>query len=254
MVNPETDRSPDEGLTVGSMSTEMSGASIRAACAEARALFAGAAARRLGCDAGELDVDDGAFVRAGAATGLDYWALVGEVDLALAPSGEATAKSPDRHKLVGTSQPRIDLPAKVFGAAFLHDLALPGMLHARVLRQPGPAAKLAGARRGGDRAARPAATIDIVREGQFVAFVSRERARRRRGGRRRRADLAQWDGARDLSPALSETDVAEDAAVRRPFPPARRRRPLQPAPPSAPPTAAPTSRTARWALPAASPR
>ncbi len=69
VVNLETGASPDEGLTVGSMSTEMSGASIRAACAETRSLFAEAAARRLGCDAGEIDVDDGAFLRAGATTG-----------------------------------------------------------------------------------------------------------------------------------------------------------------------------------------
>ena len=37
VVNPETGRSPDEGLTVGSMSIETSGAAIRQACAEARA-------------------------------------------------------------------------------------------------------------------------------------------------------------------------------------------------------------------------
>jgi CO/xanthine dehydrogenase Mo-binding subunit len=52
LVNPETDRSPDEGLTVGSMTTESSGAAIRAACAEVRALFITAAARRLGCPPG----------------------------------------------------------------------------------------------------------------------------------------------------------------------------------------------------------
>jgi CO/xanthine dehydrogenase Mo-binding subunit len=62
VVNPETDRSPDEGLTVGSMSIETSGAAIRAACAEARALFAKAAAERLGCGIDDLDIEDGAFL------------------------------------------------------------------------------------------------------------------------------------------------------------------------------------------------
>ena len=74
VVNPETELSPDEGLTVGSMSTESSGASIRFACAEARALFVAAAARRLACAPDEIEIDDGAFIVDGAPSGLDYWA------------------------------------------------------------------------------------------------------------------------------------------------------------------------------------
>ena len=204
VVNLETGASPDEGLTVGSMSTEMSGASIRAACAEARALFAVAAARRLGCDAGEIDVDDGAFLRAGAETGLDYWALASEVDLARAPSEDVKGKAPARFKLVGTSQPRLDLPPKVFGAAFLHDMDLPGMLHARVLRQPGPKATLVGLDEAAvRRAAGP--DIDIVRDGQFVAFVSASE-RAANAALAAAETLAEWDGARALDPQLSETE------------------------------------------------
>ncbi|HLI65777.1 MAG TPA: molybdopterin cofactor-binding domain-containing protein [Caulobacteraceae bacterium] len=204
VVNLETGASPDEGLTVGSMSTEMSGASIRAACAEARSLFAEAAARRLGCDPGELDIDDGAFLHGGAATGLDYWALAGEVDLGRPPSEDVKAKSPDKHKLVGTSQPRIDLPAKLFGAAFLHDLVLPGMLHARVLRQPGPKAALAGLDEAAVRRA-AGGEIDILREANFVAFIG-ESEPAVAAAVTAAEGLAEWDGARDLSPALSETD------------------------------------------------
>ncbi len=204
VVNLETGASPDEGLTVGSMSTEMSGAAIRAACAEARTLFAGAAAKRLGCPADELDVDDGAFVRGGAATGLDYWTLAAEVDLARAPSEDVKAKSPERHKLVGDSQPRLDLPPKVFGAAFLHDIELPGMLHARVLRQPGPEAKLV---RLDEPAIRRAAgeDIDILRDREFVAFISASERAANAAIAAAEAH-AEWDGARDLSTELSETD------------------------------------------------
>src|SRR5436190_3179742 len=46
---PATGAAPDEGLTVGSMSIEMSGASVRQACAEVRMLFLDAAAQKLGC-------------------------------------------------------------------------------------------------------------------------------------------------------------------------------------------------------------
>ena len=208
VINLETDLSPDEGLTVGSMSTESSGASIRAACAEARALFAEAAARRLGCDVGELDVEDGAFLHAGAPTGLTYWALASEVDLTQAPTGEASAKSPDRHRLVGRSPNRLDLPAKVFGAAFLHDLVQPGMLHARVLRQPGFKASLKTLDEAAIRRA-AGGELDILHEGQFVAFLS-ESERAVNAAIAAAEQSAEWDEARDLSPALSETDSLKD--------------------------------------------
>ena len=202
LVNPETDRSPDEGLTVGSMSIETSGAAIRAACAEARALFMQAAAGRLGCDADELDIRDGAFRRQGQATGLDYWALAAEVDLTQAPGGEARWKTPDQHRLVGREAPRLDLPPKLFGAAYLHDLELPGMLHARVLRQPGPQARLTRL----DEAAvvhAAAGEVEILRDRDFVAFLSpSEAAADRAVGAAERS--AVWTGARDLAPEVSE--------------------------------------------------
>jgi len=202
MVNPQTDRSPDEGLTVGSMSTESSGASIRAACAEARALFTAAAARRLGCGADALDIVDGAFVQDGEATGLDYWSLAAEVDLAVAPTGEARAKPAVRHRIVGTSVGRLDLPPKLFGAAYLHDIALPGLLHARVLRQPGFKAKLASLDEAAIRHA-AGAPIEILREGQFVAFLSQSEAAAV-AAVNAAEQHARWDEARDLAPALSE--------------------------------------------------
>ena len=204
LVNPETDVSPNEGLTVGSMTIESSGASVRAACAEARALFAEAAARKLGCDVGELDVDDGGFLHAGAPTGLDYWALAAEVDLTREATGEAPAKSPDRHKLVGRSANRLDLPAKLFGAAYLHDLVLPGMLHARVLRQPGPDAKLKALDEDDIRRA-AGAEVDILVDEAFVAFISQSE-RAANAAVAAAEGLAGWEDARELDAGLSETE------------------------------------------------
>ena len=204
VVNLETEVSPDEGLTVGSMSTESSGASIRFACAEARALFVAAAARRLGCAPGEIEIDDGAFFVGGEPSGLDYWALAADVDLAVAPTGEAAPKPRSRHRLIGKRADRLDLPAKLFGAAYLHDLAQPGMLHARVLRQPGFRAKLAGLDEAAIRHAAGVAAVEILREANFVAVLSESEAAV--GAAIGAAEqTARWDGARDLSPRLSET-------------------------------------------------
>ena len=110
----------------------------------------------------------------GQETGLDYWALAGEVDLAVAPSGEVRPKSAEQLRLVGREQARLDLPAKVFGSAYIQDLTRPGMVHARVLRQPGAEATLVVVDEAAVRRAASAAggEIDIVREGSFIAFVS----------------------------------------------------------------------------------
>jgi len=204
IVNPETDLSPDEGLTVGSMSTESSGASIRAACAEVRALFVAAAARKLACPADALDIDDGIFLADGEPTGLDYWTLAGEVDLAVAPTGEAAPKPPEHHRIIGRRADRLDLPPKVFGAAYLHDPAQPGLLHARVLRQPGFRAKLAGLDEAAIRRAAGGASIDILREANFVAILSESEAAANAAIAAAEQN-ARWDDARDLSPTLSET-------------------------------------------------
>jgi CO/xanthine dehydrogenase Mo-binding subunit len=192
---------PDEGLTVGSMSIEFSGPAIRQACAEARALFTAAAAEQLGCAAGELDVVDGAFVRGGSATGLDYWALAGDIDLAREPDGVAAPKTPERMRQLGRSEPRLDLPPKVFGAAFLHDLVLPQMRHARVLRQPGPRARLKRLDEAAIRHAVP--DVDILLDHAFVAFICETEADAARAHAAAEPG-AVWEDAADVDPALSE--------------------------------------------------
>jgi nicotinate dehydrogenase subunit B len=208
VVNAATGAVPDEGMTVGSMSIETSGASVRAAGAEVRALFLAEAAARLDCGADELDIEDGAVLRGGRPTGLDYWRLAPKVDLARPAAGGARWKTPDRHRIVGKSQPRLDLPAKVFGAAFIQDMPLADIVHARVLRQPGPKAKLAALDEAAVRRA-AGAEIDILTEAAFVAFLSR--SERAVGLALAAAEQhARWDDARAVSPELSEPPSLKD--------------------------------------------
>jgi CO/xanthine dehydrogenase Mo-binding subunit len=193
---------PDEGMTVGSMSVEVSGPSMRAACAEVRQLFLEGAARRLGCEAAELEVRDGHIVRAGAPTGLDYWSLAGEVDLGRDATGEAPLRAPEAlGRAVGANEPRLDLPPKVFGPAFLQDIALPGMRHARVVRQPGPQARLKALDEAAVRRAAP--DVDIVVDGSFAAVICATEADAVRALAAAEA-AAAWDGARVTDPALAD--------------------------------------------------
>ncbi len=58
MVAADTDASPDEGVTSGSLSVQDSGAALRRACAQARSLLLERAAARLGVSTADLRVED----------------------------------------------------------------------------------------------------------------------------------------------------------------------------------------------------
>ena len=140
----DTDRTPNEGFTSGSQSMQFGGVALRQACAEVRALFLAQAARKLGCPTTELAIVDGRILRDGKPTADDYWTLAPAIDLAAKASGDASRKAKAHYSVVGQDEDRVDLPAKLFGApAFIHDMTLDGMLHARVVRQPCRSATLA---------------------------------------------------------------------------------------------------------------
>lgn len=162
---------PNEGYTAGSQSIQFGGVAMGQACADVRALFLDAAAKVLGCNAGELSLRDGTFLRNGAATGQDYWTLAAAVDLSVNASGKAKRKAVADLAFVGRSSARTDLPAKLFGEpVFIHDMKIAGMKHARVVRQPNKGATLGTI---DEAAIRRAARGDVafVRSGDFLAIV-----------------------------------------------------------------------------------
>src|ERR1700754_847822 len=81
LVSGQTDVSPAEGFTSGSYSVAVGGASIRLVCAEVRSLFLDRVAEALGCKPNELSVEEGAFLRGGHSTGLDYWTVADKIEL-----------------------------------------------------------------------------------------------------------------------------------------------------------------------------
>ncbi|HML13599.1 MAG TPA: molybdopterin cofactor-binding domain-containing protein [Xanthobacteraceae bacterium] len=171
LVSGVTAQSPNEGYTAGSRSIEESGGSIRLVCAEVRGLFLDHIAGVLDCPRAELAIEDGAVLRNGAATGFDYWSLNEKIDLARPATGAAPVKRPAEFRLIGRNLARLDLPAKVAGAAFVHDLAPAGVKHARVVRQPRRGAALKSI----DEAAIRRATrdrVELVRDGDFLAIVA----------------------------------------------------------------------------------
>ena len=167
----DTEKAPNEGYTAGSQSIQFGGVALRQACADVRALFLDQAAKILGCKTGELSICDGRIFRDGTSTGQDYWTLSGAVDLSVKATGGGERKSVADLRNIGTSTARVDLPGKIFGeSAFIHDMHLDGMVHARVVRQPNRGAAIGSI---DENAIRRAAKgpIEFVRNGNFVAII-----------------------------------------------------------------------------------
>ena len=204
LVSGQTDVSPAEGFTSGSYSVAVGGASIRLVCAEVRSLFLDRLADKLNCPIGELSVADGKFLRNGKETGRDYWSIAGEVVLERRASGTAPTKLPSAYRIVGRNLPRVDLPAKLDGEAFIHDIAPENVVHARVLRQPWRGARLAALDEAAVRRAAKA-PIEILREGDFVAFTAESEIAVMRAAEAARA-LARWDGGEPAPAGIGEAD------------------------------------------------
>jgi CO/xanthine dehydrogenase Mo-binding subunit len=216
LVSGQTDVSPAEGFTSGSYSIAVGGASVRLVCAEVRTLFLEKLAETLKCPVGELSVADGKFLRGGKDTGQDYWSMAGAISLDRRASGTAPVKKPAAYTIVGRSLPRLDLPAKVKGEAFIHDIVPADVLHARVLRQPWRGAKLAAL---DEAAIRNAAKgpVDILRKGEFVAFTSDDELAVMRAAEAAR-NAAQWSGGTPApadvgSPAWLKAQPAKSRTV-----------------------------------------
>ena len=170
----DTDLTPNEGYTAGSQSIQFGGVALRMVCAEVRALFLDHAAASCGYSRADLAVHDGAITHRGEPTAHDYWSLAAAVDLTRHATGQPPTKSVRDYTVVGRSAPRTDLPAKVFGGpAFIHDMVLDGIVHARVVRQPRRGATIA---RVDEAALRRAANgpVEIVRYGNFLAILGAE--------------------------------------------------------------------------------
>jgi nicotinate dehydrogenase subunit B len=167
----DTALTPNEGYTAGSQSIQFGGVALRQACADVRALFLEQAAKIIGCEPSELSIRDGRILRHGASTGQDYWTLAPAVSLAVKATGAGKRKPVADLRRIGQSSARLDLPDKIFGhAIFIHDMQLPGMLHARVVRQPNRNASIGEINEAAiKRAAK--GRIAFIRHGNFLAIV-----------------------------------------------------------------------------------
>ena len=143
LVTADTGRTPNEGYTAGSHSMQDSGTAIMHATAELRAILVQEAASRWTADPAALTTAGGQ-VHSADGRSLTYGELVASLDPDRLVTPGVVLKSPDTYSVMGKPMGRVDIPAKVSGgAAYVQDMRLPGMVHARAIRPPRYGATLA---------------------------------------------------------------------------------------------------------------
>jgi CO/xanthine dehydrogenase Mo-binding subunit len=170
LVTADTARTPDEGVTAGSHSMQDSGTAILNAASNVRALLADAAAWRFAMAADQVEMHDGA---AHSLNGQDatYGELAAMLDLHVAARPNMPRRA--RSTVIGQSLPRIDIPAKVSGGqAYVQDMRLPGMVHARVVRGPSDGTRLK--EQNLDEIARMAGVLQVVHQAGFLAVLAQK--------------------------------------------------------------------------------
>jgi CO/xanthine dehydrogenase Mo-binding subunit len=136
VVTADTRLTANEGYTSGSNSMKDSGTAIQNAAAQVRELLVAQAARRLDLPAENLRTESGAVISPDGRR-LGYGELVAADMLHVQAQPKSRLKDPASFKVMGQAVPRVDIPAKVTGgAAYVQDMRLPGMVHARVVRPP----------------------------------------------------------------------------------------------------------------------
>jgi nicotinate dehydrogenase subunit B len=193
MISGDTAQTPDEGFTSGSQSIEYSGAALRFACAEARQILLSLAAERFGPGDYKMAVEDGT-IGGPAGKSATYWELAGRADLHREATASVRPKPPEALKHIGTSRPRLDIPAKLTGGAiFVQDIRLPGMAFGRISRPPSYTAELVAF--DAERVRTLPGVVAVVRDGRFLGVVA-EREEQAIAARDELARAATWrDGA-----------------------------------------------------------
>lgn len=223
MVMGDTARTPNEGYTAGSMTVKTSGMTLRLAAATARQLLLEMAAAELGASPDELAIHDGVITPRGAAgPRVTFAGLMAGGHFECPISESAPLKQPQEYQIVGTSASRLDLPARFTGRpSFVHDLRLPGMLHARIVRPSAIEATLTSL---DDVAVQDAR---VVRLGNFVAVVAEREETAIRAARSLRvtwseasnlpamASLHEWLRHEQATVRVATSSGDADAAIQR---------------------------------------
>jgi nicotinate dehydrogenase subunit B len=166
----DTDFTPYDAGTYGSLTTPEVVPDVRAAAATAREALLRIAADGWGTDVSALTAKDACVTSADGTRSASYAELVSGMRRVEPVASDAALTPPDQWRLAGTQMPVTDLTAAITGRRlYTTDLSLPAMLHGKVLRPPAFGATL----RSVDTSAAAAIPgVSVVRDGDFIGVVA----------------------------------------------------------------------------------
>lgn len=171
VVIADTRRTPNEGFTGVSSSTENSVLSVRYAAATARQELLQLASKALGVAVDNLQMQDGRVSDKTSGRVLSFFELLDGKKLQSEVKLPLTLKPKDQYRISGKSVPREDFKRMIIGKEeYLHDLRFPQMVHARTVRPPAYDATLISFDEKELRNAVPS-LLTVVQNGNFIAVL-----------------------------------------------------------------------------------
>ncbi len=228
MVMADTERTPNEGMTVGSMSLETSGNAIRQAAAEARHFLLYKSIEELEASFENLLVKDGLISNPNNGKNITYWELQGGKKFNVKIKNLAQPKSHNEYQLIGSPAKRLDLLSKTTGThIFVQDMDLENMAHARVVRPPSYHASLGSV--DTSTVEKMPGVFKVLRDGSFLGLIA-EREEQADQAMEKLAQLAVWESRpiksqqenllADLESQIDESSLVVDGtATSDPIPP-----------------------------------
>ena len=199
IARTETGVSPDEGVTAASNSMEVSGRAVRLAAATARHHLLFLAASALQVDPSSLEVVDGMIQSRATNRSTTYWELFGDKAFGIPVDLDAKVKSPNEFRQIGWHVIARGMEDLTIGKArFVHDLTMPGMFHARVVRPPHYHARLQKLDESVRRRLEKAG-VRVVCDGSFVAVATEDEYAAVKAAERV-ASTTNWHTGRGIEP------------------------------------------------------
>lgn len=215
MVQGDTALTVDQGVTFGSLSIQVAGVTLRQAGATAREALKKRAATEFGVAVDQVVVKDGFAMTAGnAAKKLPYAALLHGQAIEIALDPKVALKNPLQYGVVGKSVHREDIPGKVTGEfSYMHDMRVPGMLHARVIRPASLGAKLLSI---DEKSIAGLKDVRVVRKGNFLAVVAKREWTAIKAARELKVTWSDWAGLPEQAKvydALRQIKIADKSVM-----------------------------------------
>lgn len=198
MVMADTELTPYDAGTFGSLTTPQMNPQLRRAAAAAREMLLDLAAARLQVDRNALSIGEGSVTHAGRR--LSFGELARGQRLTRMIDSNLALTPPEQWKLTGKPLRKISARDIVTGShRYTPDLVLPGMLCGKALRPAAFGAKLSSVDVGG---AERLPGVTVVRDGEFLGVTAPDAAT---ADRALAAIRAEWE----ISPQVSGKDLFE---------------------------------------------